>query len=145
MRIVQLGEGDEIPYELLFSADPSKAMINRYLEKGTCFMAVEATKVIGTFILLKSSENTAEIMNIAVSADFQNQGIGKRLIEHAKLQAKQWGCRHIEIGTGNSSIGQLALYQKCGFRITGVDHDFFIRNYDEPIIENGIACRDMIR
>ncbi len=31
----------------------------------------------------------------------------------------------IEIGTGNSSIGQLALYQKCGFRIIGVDMDFF--------------------
>lgn len=32
----------------------------------------------------------------------------------------------IEIGTGNSSIGQLALYQKCGFRIIGVDMDFFL-------------------
>ncbi|WCN36270.1 hypothetical protein [Aneurinibacillus uraniidurans] len=36
----------------------------------------------------------------------------------------------VEIGTGNSSIGQLALYQKCGFRIIGVDRDFFIKHYN---------------
>ena len=39
----------------------------------------------------------------------------------------------------NSSI------QKCGFRITGIDIDFFIRCYQEEIFENGIQCRDMIR
>jgi hypothetical protein len=39
----------------------------------------------------------------------------------------------------------LALYQKCGFRIVGVDLDFFIRHYPEKIYENGIQCRDMIR
>lgn len=49
------------------------------------------------------------------------------------------------IGTGNSSINQLALYQKCGFRVIGVERDFFINNYDEPIFENGIQCVDMIR
>ena len=55
------------------------------------------------------------------------------------------GAREVWIGTGNSSISQLALYQKMGFRIAGVDVDFFTRNYPEEIIENGIHCRDMIR
>ena len=59
--------------------------------------------------------------------------------------AKSKGFKTIEVGTGNSSIEQLALYQKCGFRITGVDLDFFIRHYSEEIYENGIQCRDMIR
>ncbi|MNW16937.1 putative N-acetyltransferase YvbK [compost metagenome] len=40
---------------------------------------------------------------------------------------------------------QLYLYQKCGFRIVGVDVDFFVRHYEEAIEENGIPCRDMIR
>jgi hypothetical protein len=43
------------------------------------------------------------------------------------------------------SINQLALYQNMGFRIAGVDVDFFTRNYPEAIVENGIVCRDMIR
>jgi hypothetical protein len=39
----------------------------------------------------------------------------------------------------------MLLYQKCGFRIVGVDFDFFRRTHPEPIYENGIECRDMIR
>jgi len=59
--------------------------------------------------------------------------------------AKTKGYKTIEIGTGNSSLGQLALYQKCGFRIVGVDRDFFVRHYQDEIFENGIQCRDMVR
>ena len=54
------------------------------------------------------------------------------------------GARALDIGTGNSSLDQLALYQKLGFRITGIVADFF-DDYPEPFVENGIACRDMVR
>ncbi|MMZ68591.1 putative N-acetyltransferase YvbK [compost metagenome] len=77
--------------------------------------------------------------------DYQGKGIGRQLVEQAIAKAKEHNATTIEIGTGNSSIQQLALYQKCGFRITGVDRDFFVRHYDEEIYENGIHCRDMIR
>ena len=59
--------------------------------------------------------------------------------------ARRRGFRTIEVGTGNSGVGQLYLYQKCGFRIVGVDRDFFVRHYPQPIVENGLLCRDMIR
>lgn len=72
-------------------------------------------------------------------------GIGKKLIEHSIQTARLQGFKTLEIGTGNSSIGQLALYQKCGFRVTGVDRDYFVRHYKEPIFERGIQCKDMIR
>ncbi len=88
---------------------------------------------------------TIEIVNIAVDESHQGQGIGKDLLRHAISTAKTLGYTTIEIGTGNSSIGQLALYQKCGFRIVEVDLNFFLRHYEEEIIENGIRCMDMIR
>ncbi|RIO99278.1 GNAT family N-acetyltransferase, partial [Staphylococcus gallinarum] len=47
--------------------------------------------------------------------------------------------------TGNSSIGQLAFYQKAGFRIVAVEMNYFVNNYEDPIYENGILCRDLIR
>ncbi|MGX8177137.1 GNAT family N-acetyltransferase [Exiguobacterium artemiae] len=71
-------------------------------------------------------------------AEIRNQLIGVHVLLPTRPQT-------IEIGTGNSSIGQLALYQKCGFRIVGVDLNFFLRHYEEDIIENGIRCTDMIR
>ena len=57
---------------------------------------------------------------------------------------KARGARAVEIGTGNSSLDQLALYQKLGFRTTGIVAGF-LDDYPEPIVENGIACRDMVR
>lgn len=58
-----------------------------------------------------------EIMNIAVAEHLQGKGIGKKLLRHAVETAKGYGMSKLEVGTGNSSVSQLALYQKCGFRI----------------------------
>ena len=38
---------------------------------------------------------------------------------------------------------ELALYQKCGFRLSGIVTDSFA-DYPEPIYENGIRCIDMV-
>jgi ribosomal protein S18 acetylase RimI-like enzyme len=84
-------------------------------------------------------------MNIAVNESQHGQGCGKQLIQYAIVEALKRGYTCIEIGTGNSSLSQLRLYQRCGFRIVGVDFDFFTRHYDEAIYENGLLCRDMIR
>jgi hypothetical protein len=67
------------------------------------------------------------------------------LLAFAIENAKAERMHTLEIGTGNPGVQQLLLYQKCGFRIVGVDADFFRRHYPERIYENGIECRDMIR
>lgn len=46
------------------------------------------------------------------------------MLSHAIQIAKEMNIKTVEIGTGNSSVSQLALYQKYGFRIVGVDRDF---------------------
>ncbi|WP_409300732.1 GNAT family N-acetyltransferase [Peribacillus sp. SCS-155] len=136
---------EERPMNLLLAADPSRSLVERYIERGDCFVAEKDHDIIGVYVLLQINIETAELINIAVSEHLQGQGIGKKLVQHAIQTAKTKGYKKLELGTGNSSLGQLALYQKCGFRITGVDKDFFIKNYEEEIFENGIQCRDMIR
>ena len=46
---------------------------------------------------------------------------------------------------GNTINGQIALYEKCGLRIVGIDPDYFTRFYPVPITENGIQLRHMVR
>ncbi|OZB89967.1 hypothetical protein CJP46_35970 [Paenibacillus sp. XY044] len=43
----------------------------------------------------------------------QGKGIGKLLGKHTVQNATELGFKTIEVGTGNSGVGQLALYQKC--------------------------------
>ncbi|PAF15531.1 GNAT family N-acetyltransferase [Terribacillus saccharophilus] len=132
-------------YELLLDADPSRKVVDSYLSKSHCIEAKVGLKVIGVIILLPTRPNTLEIVNIAVSNDFQGQGIGRILIEYALEFAREHEMKTVEIGTGSTSVGALYLYQKCGFRMTHIDKDFFSRHYDEKIIENEIELRDMVR
>lgn len=143
--IEELKSKSEAPMDLLLMADPSEKLVKQYLEKGCCYVARLDDEVVGVVLIMTTSDNTYEIMNIAVREDKQNQGIAKKLIAYAKKQATQLGASYLEIGTGNPGVQQMLLYQKCGFRIIGVDLDFFRRTHDEIIIENGIECRDMIR
>lgn len=145
IRIQRLAPEQEIPYDLLLLADPNKELVDDYLGRGHCYVALMDDVTVGEFVLIRTHPQTVEIVNIAVKEEYQGRGIGKALVLRAIEEAKAMNARTIEIGTANSSFTQLALYQKCGFRIVGVDPDFFIRNYDEEIYENGIQVRDMIR
>ena len=142
MKIKQITQA--FPYALLLEADPSLAHIERYLKVGCCYVAVEEKEVIGVYVLVKVEEKKVEIMNIAVKENRRGEGIGKGLIHDAIQRSAANGARKIVIGTGNSSLDQLAFYQKCHFRITEIIEGYF-DNYPDPIIENGIPCRDMIR
>ena len=51
----------------------------------------------------------------------------------------------LEIGTGNSGFGQIALYERCGFVRCGIDVDYFRKHSPTPIFENGVECRHMVR
>ncbi|USG65966.1 GNAT family N-acetyltransferase [Brevibacillus ruminantium] len=145
MNIRKLLAHEDSPMELLLLADPSRSLVEEYVNRGECYVAEIDYQPIGVYVLLPTRPATVELVNIAVAETMHGQGIGKKLVLHAIQTAKEKGYETIEIGTGNSSIGQLALYQKCGFRIVGVDVDFFLRHYPEEIYENGIQCRDMIR
>jgi ribosomal protein S18 acetylase RimI-like enzyme len=133
------------PYELLLDADPSRAAVDEALERGELWLALASEEIIGALILLPTRPHVLELVNIAVAPDHQGRGHGKTLVLFAIEQARAAGFRTLEVGTGSASLTQLALYQKCGFRVQGVDPDFFIRNYAEPIFENGIQLRDMLR
>ncbi|CAH0343975.1 GNAT family N-acetyltransferase [Bacillus sp. CECT 9360] len=145
MQIRKLNVNEKPPMNLLLLADPSQELVEEYIRRGECFVAEVRDQVIGVYVLLPTRPYTVELVNIAVAESQHGKGIGKQLVTDAVQTAKSKGYKTIEVGTGNSSIGQLALYQKCGFRMVGIDSDFFVRHYDEEIYENGIQCRDMVR
>jgi ribosomal protein S18 acetylase RimI-like enzyme len=145
MEIRKLDANEIPPYDLLLLADPSRKLVDDYLRRGLCFIGKLDDQTMGVYVLLPTRPDTIELVNVAVDENHHGKGFGKQIVKHAIQTAKELGYKTIEVGTGNSGVGQLALYQKCGFRITGVDRDFFIRHYDEAIFENGIQVIDMVR
>ncbi len=145
MLIRKLNPGETPPWKLLEIADPCRIIVEGYIKSSTVYVGEESGEAIAVYVLKETKKVVVEIMSVAVHEDFQGKGLGKQLISHAIEEASKRGYAQLEIGTGNSSIYQLKLYQQCGFRIVGVDFDYFTRSYDEPIYENGLLCRDMIR
>ena len=84
-----------------------------------------------------------ELVELAVAPDRQGQGVGRAIITWLLAEARRRGKRQMLVGTANSSIGNIAFYQKCGFRMDHVRKDYFWY-YREPRYENGIRIRDMI-
>jgi len=142
MRIEIVSPG-AIPLELLLSADPSEDNVRAHLRRSIAFAGTEAGRIVAAALLELRGE-VAELHAIAVAADRQGQGLGRELLARTLDHAARAGVRRVEVGTGNSSLRQLAFYQRSGFRVVGVVPDFFA-TYHPPIIEDGIPCRDMIR
>ncbi|MCW8128369.1 GNAT family N-acetyltransferase [Microbulbifer halophilus] len=134
----------EAPMELLLVADPSEDAIKRYLNQARCFIAYSRGAIAGVCVVKPIARGTLELMNIAVSPSIQQNGIGTRLLQHVIEKVKESGARRLEVGTGTFGH-QLTFYQRQGFRVEHISKDFFLKNYPEPIIENGVQHKDMLR
>jgi ribosomal protein S18 acetylase RimI-like enzyme len=144
MFIRQLTDSDPIPYDLLLLADPEREIIDSYIHDSWAFAAYQEGQLVGCYVLANLTADSAEIKNIVVSEQYQNQGIGKSLLAHAIQTAKSHQKKQLVIATADSSTIQLQLYQKIGFQILEVQKDYFPKHYKNPIFENEIQCVDRI-
>lgn len=135
---------DLAPMDLLLEADPSTEQIQTYLKGSDIYTALSDGKTVGVCVLTPRSEATLELMNIAVDPTQQATGIGRRLLQFVISESRKKQAKELILGTGTFGY-QLAFYQREGFRVIGIDRDFFLDNYDEPIFEHGIQHKDMLR
>ncbi|TCM68066.1 acetyltransferase (GNAT) family protein [Acinetobacter calcoaceticus] len=129
--------------QLLLEADPDWENIAQYLEDCSIFAIRVQQQWIAQICLYPISHLEAEIKNLAVASNYRGQGLAKLLIAHVIKHSRQLQLHCLSVKTGNSSLDQLALYQKMGFRMHAIERDVFL-NYPQPIYENGIRCLDQV-
>lgn len=134
----------DAPLDLLLLADPSENKVKDYLSTSRCFAAYSNGIVAGVGVVKQIAGGTYELINIAVAPSRQKSGIGTRLLKYVITEMERAGAHRLEVGTGTFGY-QLAFYQRQGFRVAGIDRDFFLRNYPDPLFEDGIQHRDMLR
>lgn len=133
--------GDKKQYiELLLLADEQENMIDHYLQRGDMFV-LDDGGVKAECVVTKEGDGVYELKNIAVLADCQRKGYGKRLI--AFLFSWYADCKTMLVGTGDSP-DILRFYHTCGFTESHRIKNFFTDNYDHPMFENGKQLIDMI-
>ena len=88
-------------------------------------------------------DEPCELVELGVAAERQGEGLGRRMVEWLVDEAPRRGKGAMVVGTGNASIGNIAFYQKCGFRMWEVKRGYFWYN-PTPIVVDGIAERDLL-
>lgn len=141
MKIIEITENKKEYLDLLLLADEQEDMIDRYLEKGKMYV-LDDDGVKCECVITDEGNGILEIKNIATVPECQGKGYAKALI---KFLAKQYRGQYyvLQVGTGDSPL-TIPFYEKCGFVRSHSIPNFFIENYDHPIIECGVQLVDMV-
>lgn len=141
MRIYQVLEDKKQYLDLLLLADEQEDMIDRYLERGTMYV-LDDNGIKAECVVTNENDGILEIKNIAVQPEYQGMGYGKALIKWIMQEYKE-SHSILQVGTGDSPT-TIPFYEKFGFKKSHTIKNFFIDNYDHPIIEGGIQLTDMV-
>jgi ribosomal protein S18 acetylase RimI-like enzyme len=132
--------------ELADEPEPLRA----YLHEGELFglLGDDGAPLAAILVIddLTDDHSVAELRAVAVAEHAQGQGVGSRMIEAVVQVLAERGVQTVFVGTASSGVRQLAFYQRCGFRLSHVERDFFTeeKRYPPGLTENGIAIRDMV-
>lgn len=140
MHFIEIKENKYEHIELLLLGDEQESMINKYLDKGRMYV-LNDDGIKGECVVVKLSDGIYELKNIAVLPDCQRKGYGREFIDFIFNQYPD--CEALLAGTGDSQ-NAASFYLSCGFMESHRVKNFFIDNYDHPIIENGQQLIDMV-
>jgi GNAT superfamily N-acetyltransferase len=96
-------------------------------------------------VLPKAIEGV-ELSAVVIDAPVQGQGIGQQMVKAVLARLLRAGVRRAIVDTGSCGIGQLAFYQRLGFRLWLIERDFLSveHGHRSGITENRIPLRDMV-
>ena len=146
LRLHRLNYSESIPFELLLHADENEEAIRKYIYDSVIYTVYcnKSPRPIGVFALYRINETILEIKNIGIRESFRRVGIGSFLINSIKEIARKENYSEIIVGTADTGIKQIRFYEKNGFTTYALKENFFIENYSEPIVEDGVTLKDMI-
>ena len=128
---------------LLLDGDEQESMIDRYLARGDVYASFDGGgKPVAVAVVTYEGDGICELKNIAIAAQHRRRGIGRAMVQY--LCTRYAGeCHTMMVGTGDSRA-TTEFYRNCGFTYSHIVPEFFTRNYDHPIIEEGKQLRDMV-
>jgi GNAT superfamily N-acetyltransferase len=141
IKINKIVENKEKFMDLLLLGDEQEDMIKKYLYRGELF-ALYNDDLKTVCVVTKEEDETYEIKNIATYEKYQGRGYGKYMIKYI-IENYKSKCNKLYVGTGdNEKI--LSFYKNCGFTYSHIVKDFFTKNYDHKIYDDGKQLIDMV-
>lgn len=118
---------DSIIFPEIFHSEELKEVDD--IEEEISPLIIKDGNPIATSLVSSKSDDAALIETISVLNSYQNQGLGKRLIEEILYCCQKSGFKKVELSVTDSNRSGVALYKKVGFKIR---REFYIaaKSYD---------------
>jgi ribosomal protein S18 acetylase RimI-like enzyme len=101
------------------------AEFSRYREPnadGAIFVAWLGERAVGHVVVSKHWNNLAYVDELAVDAAARGQGVAKALLDVVRFWALKHDLPGIMLETQNSNVPACHLYERCGFKLGGIDY-----------------------
>jgi ribosomal protein S18 acetylase RimI-like enzyme len=147
LREVPSGTERDAYLPLFELADDAFEQVAGYYQTGTLLAFDDPGGApIGIVLMADEPDGSVELKAVAVATSRQERGIGSRLLAAALERLRDRGVQRVVVATASAGVGQLAFYQKAGFRFERIERDAFTpeRGYPADAIENGIPLRDRV-
>jgi GNAT superfamily N-acetyltransferase len=128
-------EGSRLHLLPLFRlADESESQILSYYELGRALIANDRDLIVGMSQIVEDAD-IFEIVSLAVVAERQGEGIGRRLVEESLAYCRLNNVRRLVVCTGSWETDNIIFYLRRGFRIFNVVKDYFTpeRGYAQSV------------
>lgn len=104
------------------------------IREDTLFLVAQEKEEILGYCGVVMVQDEGDITNVAVKKSWQNQGVGKKLMEELVKSTEQEGVARLFLEVRASNEPALRLYRNMGFVQTGIRQNY----YEEPR-EDGIV------
>ena len=89
-----------------------------------CWVVCHGEQVIGYAILMVALDE-AHLLNIAVSAAWQNRGIGRAFLDFVLGVAREARCQIVYLEVRPSNLAARHLYRQAGFQQIAIRPDYY--------------------
>lgn len=131
-QIIRLAERDDLHqlslYERqLYGAEgyPELLFYQAYRQWPQLLLVSQTDDVASGYSMMAPlDEQRVMLMSLLVATDFQQLGLGKALLEHSMVVARQHGFKRLELSVAPDNTRAVSLYQKAGFTVENEVADY---------------------
>ena len=98
----------------------SDALRSKYL----CKVAEEENQMLGYAVLMLAVDE-AELLDIAIAAQHQRHGWGRKLLDEMMVLARRHNMLNVVLEVRASNVAAIALYRSVGFADIGLRRDYY--------------------
>jgi len=87
-------------------------------KRGSFWVAVAGTKIVGVFGLERSSASDAmELRRMYVEPDVRRRGVGRKMLQFAEEKCRRMNIRWLDLSTSELQREALSLYRNSGYQL----------------------------